>query len=176
MPSYFRLWTQRSNIESCMYNDKYHVGLSDWELANNPWWIDFPIGSCPDDEKESYNMHVSGTLTTLVVDSEVPHIELEMGATLEDRLKETVVEVEEQIPRQRLLNRSRKGKEATKSPLPSDVTMLTPPAKRVRDSPEFIRPSLALSKTNSKVGIVLDFAWPYTRLTIFLVVSLFYAK
>lgn len=159
MPSYFRLWTKISDKESCMYSDVYHfnerLNLSEWEIANNPWWIDFPAGSWPEDEKESYNMHAKGALSVAPHDIDGPHLETDMAAALEtaleSRLEDEDQQTEDRVPRQRLAKVSRKGKEQAIAPVIVTTHAMAHSAKRPRESFEFMKPLFDSSKSNSKV-------------------------
>lgn len=158
MPPYFKVWAQIGDSDSCMYSEVYHLGktriLSDWEIANNPWWIDFPVGSYPDDEAESYKMHAQGVLSVPSDPVDMSHMELEMGATLESRIEVTGTQTTDRVPRQRGTRISHKGKEPIDIPM-GDVPRMPPIAKRQRESFEFKKLEVSSASSNSKVHRII---------------------
>lgn len=155
MPSYFMLWTQREDKDTCMYSDLYHFSrrncLSEWEIGNNPWWIDFPKNSCPSDEQETYKSHSRGTLDPPAVEVEVHNVEVEMGSALETRLNDTDVSLPSNVPRQRFAKSGRKGKEHAGSSLLDPGPSAIQSAKRGREQFEYMPPLPYSVASGSKV-------------------------
>ncbi|KAJ7531717.1 hypothetical protein O6H91_14G055800 [Diphasiastrum complanatum] len=59
----FESVNQVSNAGYCYGGINIYNKPSEWEAANNPWWLDFSQGDCPFEEKGLYELHLKGQLT-----------------------------------------------------------------------------------------------------------------
>lgn len=94
-PDLFYTWSQVEVPSMSMYSEKYHLGskdgvksgISSWEVNNNPWWLDFPEGTCPDEEKTLYETHKKGKLHVKVNEVRVDGPKFQVAEQLDLRLR-----------------------------------------------------------------------------------------
>ncbi|MCO5582448.1 hypothetical protein L7F22_036344, partial [Adiantum nelumboides] len=56
IPSVYKAWCKVGDSPLCMFPSTMH-GLTKWEIENCPWWIDFPLKNCLEEEMEMYELH-----------------------------------------------------------------------------------------------------------------------
>ena len=59
LPSFVEEWGD-TTLERCMYPTwMLERGLNSWVMQLCPWWIDFPIGTYPNEESHLYKGNVT---------------------------------------------------------------------------------------------------------------------
>lgn len=89
MPFSCKGWCNVSNASVCMYPSYMHK-LSQWEIENYPWWIDFPQGHVLQDELTLYKEFASKKGSS-ILNSSPQKDEKKKHSTREHRKSESIM-------------------------------------------------------------------------------------
>ncbi|KAJ7546769.1 hypothetical protein O6H91_08G053900 [Diphasiastrum complanatum] len=155
MPHVLKMWSQ---ITTSMYSDKYHIrrkgGMTQWEVAHCPWWLDFPEGSCPDEERTLYDQHQRDKLHFEATATHLP-VSAEDCTLFESRLESETLERGKNTRKKVKARRERRPKEESAQEITIGPSQKTWVAQKRRWEEYINRPLQDLSHgTNARVAYV----------------------